>query len=79
MNPGTVYTQATLALLNPGATAVTVPTLAQAVQLEWQITTQLSIEQSLLIVWPQVVGLLAAMVIAFAASYLAFLRQEVRA
>lgn len=79
INPGTVYTQATLGLLNPGSTAVSIPTLGQAIQLQQQIPTQLSIDQSLLIVWPQVVGLLVAMVICFAASYVAFLRQEVRA
>ncbi|HET7646531.1 MAG TPA: ABC transporter permease [Candidatus Limnocylindria bacterium] len=79
VNPGTVYAQATLALLNPGATAVVVPGLAEAIQLSQQIPTQLSLQQSLLIVWPQVVGLLAAMVLCFVASYIVFLRQEVRA
>lgn len=79
VNPGTVYAQATLALLNPGATSVVVPGLAEAIQLSQQIPTQLSLQQSLLIVWPQTVGLLAAMVVCFAASYIVFLRQEVRA
>lgn len=79
VNPGTVHAQATLALLNPGVTAVTVPGLAQALQLSQQIPTELSLQQSLLIVWPQVVLLLAAMLIAFAVAYLVFLRQEVRA
>jgi len=79
VNPGTVYAQATLPLLNPGVTAATVPGLAQALQLSQQIPTQLSLQQSLLIVWPQVVLLLAAMLVAFAAAYLVFLRQEVRA
>jgi ABC-2 type transport system permease protein len=79
MNPGTVYGQATLALLNPGVTAVDVPGLAQAIQLSQQVPTQLSLQQSLLIVWPYVVALLVVMVVAFVASYLAFLRQEVRA
>lgn len=79
VNPGTIYAQATLALLNPGVTAVTVPGLAQALQLSQQIPTQLSLQQSLLIVWPQVVLLLAATLVAFAFAYLAFLRQEVRA
>lgn len=79
VNPGTIYAQATLALLNPGVTAVTVPGLAQALQLSQQIPTQLSLQQSLLIVWPQVVLLLAATLVAFAVAYLVFLRQEVRA
>jgi ABC-2 type transport system permease protein len=79
INPGTAYAQATLALLNPGVTSVSVPGLAQAIQLSQQIPTQLSLQQSLLIVWPQVVAMLAAMVVCFALSYIAFLRQEVRA
>lgn len=79
IHPGAIYGQATLALLNPGATAVAVPGLAQAIQLSQQIPTQLSLQQSLLIVWPHVVALVTILVIAFVLSYVAFLRQEVRA
>lgn len=79
INPGTAYAQATLGILNPGVTSVSVPGLAQAIQLSQQIPTQLSLQQSLLIVWPQVVAMLAAMVVCFVLSYIAFLRQEVRA
>ncbi len=79
LNPGAVYAQATLALLNPGVSAVDVPALAQAIQLSQQIPSQLSLQQSLLIIWPHVVALLATMVACFVASYVAFLRQEVRA
>jgi ABC-2 type transport system permease protein len=79
LNPGAVYGQATLALLNPGVSAVDVPALAQAIQLSQQIPSQLSLQQSLLIIWPHVVALLAAMVACFVASYVVFLRQEVRA
>lgn len=79
VNPGSVYQQATLALLNPGVTAVLVPGFAQAVQLSQQIPTQLSLQQSLLIIWPHVVGLLVVMVACFVTTYVVFLRQEVRA
>ncbi len=79
INPGTVYGQATRALLNPGVTAVMVPGFAEALQLSQQIPTQLSLQQSLLIVWPHIVALLVVMVAAFVAAYVAFLRQEVRA
>ena len=41
--------------------------------------TVLSINQSLLLVWPQVVALVALTVLCFAAAYVAFMRQEVRA
>jgi ABC-2 type transport system permease protein len=79
ISPGTLYGQATTALLNPSATAVTVPGLAQLIQLSQQVPTQLSLEQSLLVAWPQIVILVALTVICFAAAYVAFLRQEVRA
>jgi ABC-2 type transport system permease protein len=39
----------------------------------------MTIEQSLLVIWPQVVALIALTVIAFAGAYIAFMRQEVRA
>jgi ABC-2 type transport system permease protein len=74
-----VYQQATLALLNPGVTAVAVPGFAQALQLSQQVPTQLSLQHSLLIIWPQIVGLLVIMVACFVATYVVFLRQEVRA
>jgi ABC-2 type transport system permease protein len=79
ISPGTLYGQATTALLNPSATAVTVPGLAQLIQLSQQVPTQLSLQQSLLVAWPQIVILVALTVICFAAAYVAFLRQEVRA
>ena len=39
----------------------------------------LSLDQSLLIVWPHVVALLALTVACFAIAYVLFMRQEVRA
>ena len=43
------------------------------------VATVLPFTQSLLIVWPQVVGLLGMTSACFAAAYVAFMRQEVRA
>jgi ABC-2 type transport system permease protein len=79
INPGTLYSQVTLALLNPSVTSVTVPSLAQFIQLSQQIPTQLSLDQSLLVAWPQVVILVALTVASFVLAYVTFLRQEVRA
>jgi ABC-2 type transport system permease protein len=79
INPGTLYGQVTTALLTPSATSVTLPGLAELIQLSQQIPTQLSLEQSLLVAWPQIVILVALTVLCFAAAYVAFLRQEVRA
>ena len=79
ISPSTLYSQATTALLNPSATAVTVPGLQQLIQLSQQIPTQLSLDQSLLVAWPQIVILVALTVGCFVGAYVAFLRQEVRA
>jgi ABC-2 type transport system permease protein len=39
----------------------------------------LPLSQSLIIVWPQTVGLIAGTIVLFAAGYVVFQRQEVRA
>ncbi|HSL70987.1 MAG TPA: ABC transporter permease, partial [Longimicrobiales bacterium] len=79
ISPSTLYSQVTAALLNPSLTSVTVPGLSQLIQLSEQIPTQLSLDQSLLVVWPQIVILVAATVACFVLAYVGFLRQEVRA
>jgi len=47
-------------------------------QLQGLILTPLSLSQSVLVVWPQFVALVAASIICFAVSYLAFMRKEIR-
>ena len=79
ISPSTIFREVTTALLNPGATAVSVPDLAQVIQLNQQLPTILSLQQSLLVAWPQLVLLVAITVALFVAAYVAFLRQEVRA
>ena len=78
--PSTLYQEVSTVLLIPGATQVSAPaTVGQLVQAQQQIPTLLSLDQSLLLVWPQVVALLALTVLCFAGAYIAFMRQEVRA
>jgi ABC-2 type transport system permease protein len=82
LSPATLYQEASLVILSPtaGSTAVSVPgSLAEYLQAQQQILGLNTLDQSLLIVWPQVVALVALTVIAFAASYILFMRQEVRA
>jgi ABC-2 type transport system permease protein len=76
--PGTVYSEATQALLNPTATSVSYSDIysSQAAQ---QISTQLSFDKSLEIVIPQIVLLFALTVACFVVAYIRFMRQEVRA
>ena len=44
-----------------------------------QLPTFLSLDQSLLLVWPQIVALIGLTVVCFGLAYVAFMRQEVRA
>jgi len=43
------------------------------------MVTPLPFNQSLLLVWPQVVGIIALAAICFAVSYIKFMREEIRA
>jgi ABC-2 type transport system permease protein len=78
--PTTLYNEISLVLLNPGLTQTSTPaTVGQTIQLGQQIPSLLSLGQSFLLVWPQLVALIAMMVACFAAAYVLFMRQEVRA
>jgi ABC-2 type transport system permease protein len=78
--PTTLYSEASSVLLNPSLTGTSTPaTLGQLTQVQQQIPTLLSLDQSLLLVWPHVVALVALTVICFAIGYIQFMRQEVRA
>ena len=78
--PTTLYSEASSVLLNPSLTATSTPaTLGQLTQAQQQIPTLLSLDQSLLLVWPHVVALVALTVVCFAIAYVRFMRQEVRA
>jgi ABC-2 type transport system permease protein len=76
LSPITLYQEATIVLLDPGVRSVGV--LLQS-QLDRAVASLLPLEQSILLVWPQVVALVALTVVAFALAYVNFMRQEVRA
>jgi ABC-2 type transport system permease protein len=81
--PSTLYQEISLVILNPSVTQVSAPTtIGQIQQGQQQIDPSLvylSLDQSLLLVWPQIVALIALTVVCFAAAYVSFMRQEVRA
>jgi ABC-2 type transport system permease protein len=78
--PSTLYREASLVLLNPSVTAITTPaTIDQYQQYQQQIGSLLSLDQSVLLIWPHVVVLFALTVGCFALAYARFMRQEVRA
>lgn len=77
INPNYLYSEITLALLNPSQRFLgfVLPT-----QLEGAILgTPLPLGQSLLIMWPQLSGIIGATILLFALSYVQFQRQEIRA
>ena len=66
-------------LLTTIAVGFAVALVALAVFLTVRMQMQSSLDQSLLLAWPQVVILVALTIFCFAAAYVVFLRQEVRA
>jgi ABC-2 type transport system permease protein len=74
-SPAIVYEEATAALLTPELRTLGVIMPEQTFR---AVPTQLPLGESMLLVWPQVTGLVALTAVIFAAAYVAFLRQEVR-
>jgi ABC-2 type transport system permease protein len=76
VSPNVLYEEATGALLDPTARFVGFVLLSQ---LDRAVPSILSLDQSLLLAWPQTVGIVALTVVCFAVAYVLFMRQEVRA
>ncbi|HHU30997.1 MAG TPA: ABC transporter permease [Firmicutes bacterium] len=74
--PNVLYEQAVITLLNPSVRALGVVMFDQAIG---AIDAPLSVGQSILLVWPHLVGIFAAMLVCFAIGYYLFMRQEIRA
>ena len=80
IRPDILYSEASRALLSPQTTDVSTPaTVGAAQQASERIPSLLSLDQSFILVWPQVVALVAITVACFAVAYVRFMRQEVRA
>ncbi len=77
ISPNTLYNEMTLALLDPSTRAFGLLFLSQ---LQGALLgSPLPFSQSALLVWPQLAGLVAAMVVVFTVAYVSFQRQEIRA
>ncbi|MDP8905717.1 MAG: ABC transporter permease [Chloroflexota bacterium] len=76
LSPSRLFEDSTAALLNPSVRTVG---LVLPVQADRAVTSILGLDQSLLVVWPQVVALVGLTVVSFALAYISFMRQEVRA
>ncbi|PSL28223.1 ABC transporter permease [Chitinophaga ginsengisoli] len=73
--PSQLYTDATTTLLMPSVRSLGPLTMEQ---MAGAIPSPLSVRESILIVWPQVSGLLAATAVCFALAYFWFMRREIR-
>ena len=73
--PNELYSQATSTLLMPSVRSLGPLTMEQ---MEGAIPGPLPLGQSLLLVWPQLTGLIALTLFCFILSYIAFMRREVR-
>jgi ABC-2 type transport system permease protein len=77
ISPNTLFAEIALGLLQP-ATRALGPVLYS--QIEGALLgTPLPAVQSFLLIWPQLTGLVAEMILIFTAAYVVFQRQEIRA
>ena len=78
--PNTLYSESTLAMLNPQVAAISNPaTIGGFDQASQRIASLQDFGQSLQLVWPHMVTMIAISVAFFAIAYVRFMRQEVRA
>jgi ABC-2 type transport system permease protein len=77
ISPTTLYGEATIGLLTPE-----VGTMNSALYVmsyySGRMSNPLPLQDSLLLVWPQMVTIIALCAICFAASYIRFMREEIR-
>ena len=77
LSPSTMYGEVVLAILNPSTRSLGPIYLSQ---LQGAVMgAPLPLGESLIIAWPQIVGLVAASILLFVVGYIVFQRQEVRA
>jgi ABC-2 type transport system permease protein len=79
LTPNKLFSEMGQVILDPRVQTVDIQGIIQLRSTNRAVATVLPIGQSLLIVWPQVVGTIALTSVCFALAYVAFMRQEVRA
>jgi ABC-2 type transport system permease protein len=73
--PSQLFSDATTVLLAPSIRSLGPLTMEQVVG---TIPGPIPIGQSLLLIWPQITGLIAATILCFVLSYVYFMRREIR-
>ena len=75
LSPFFLFGESTIALLNPSFRGISMLTVSDTTGI---VFNPLSLDQSLLIVWPQITVLIALTAVCFGISYIVFMRQEIR-
>lgn len=75
LSPNYLFTESTTTLLSPSVRSLGPLTVEQT---EGAIVAPLPLDQSLLLIWPHITGLIAATLICFAIAYILFMRQDIR-
>jgi len=77
ISPGTLYAESIQAILLPvmGSSS---PTMMMIGMYSGLVPSPLPLSQSLTLVWPQLVGLVALTAVCFAVAYIKFMREEIR-
>jgi len=79
ISPCNLYGESIVALLTPEIASLNPALMMISVIAAGRMLTPLNFAQSLLLVWPQIVTMLALATICFAISYIRFIKQEIRA
>ena len=76
ISPNILFQEATTVLLVPLVRSLGIVSQSHAA---YMVPNPLSLGQSILLVWPHITGLIGLSAVCFAASYILFMRQEIRA
>jgi len=79
ISPCNLYGESIVALLTPEIASLNPALMMISVIAAGRMLTPLNFAQSLLLVWPQIVTMVALATICFAISYIRFIKQEIRA
>ncbi len=78
VSPSTLYGESVQVLLMPELSNPSSTLMLISIYTAGMMPTPLSLGQSLLVVWPQVTSLIGLTALCFAASYIKFMREEIR-
>jgi ABC-2 type transport system permease protein len=76
VSPYYLFCEAIATILNPNVRSLSVTNVTAY---SGAVASYLSVDQSLLLIWPHLVGMIALTVLCFVISYILFMRQEIRA